>query len=117
MRTTKADYQSFLDSCNKYVDILGVKDWSIHYAHELVEGVYANTVTDVDGHVATIRFSKYWDDMRVKTPKEIDRLALHEILHIVFAPFLHEASARYTYPDIIRQYEHNIIRRLENLAQ
>ena len=58
MRTTKADYQSFLDSCNKYVDILGVKDWSIHYAHELVEGVYANTVTDVDGHVATIRFSK-----------------------------------------------------------
>jgi hypothetical protein len=116
MKVTKADFELFKQSCDKYIKKLGLVNWSVHYQHEIREGSYAVTASDCDGRVATITLSTYWDDLRIKTDHEIDKLALHEVLHIMMAPILREAEQRYTTQYVLLDQEHDIIRRLENLA-
>jgi len=115
MKTTKADFQLFKEACLKWQDKLGMVDWSIHYAHEFVEGDYARTYWNLSGAVATVYLSTKWDDLRPKTRDALDRLALHEVLHILVAPLTAEAEARYTDQKTIDTAEHCIIRRLENI--
>lgn len=116
MRTTKTDFELFKTYALGFVEQLGLKDWSIHFGHEHVDGVYAETLTNAGGRVATIRLSTYWDDLRPKTDAEIKRLALHEVCHVLLAPILKESKERYTTPYLLEDMEHDVIRRLENLA-
>lgn len=116
MRTTKKDFETFKTSFNKYLGILGVTDWSVHFDHDLADGAYARSYYKLSDGICTIVFSTEWDDMRPKTIDEIDRLALHECLHILLAPLVAEAGERYTNQLAIDTAEHLIIRRLEKLA-
>ena len=95
MITTNADFKLFVKECKKWCDKLGIKNWSVHYQHEHIEGDYARTYTQATGGVATIVLSDYWDDLRPKTNKEIDRLALHETLH---HPHFHRIPLSNVYP-------------------
>lgn len=116
MRTTKKDFSLFKEYAGGYVRLLGLVDWSIHYEHCDLPENYANTITNVSGRVARIEFGKYWDDLRPKTNEELRKLALHEVLHVLLAPILKEATERYTQPYVIVDLEHEIIRRLENFS-
>lgn len=114
MKTTKRDFELFKDNFIKWQHKLGIIDWSLHFTHELVEGDYARTYYVLSGAVATVHLSTEWDDMRPKNDETIDRLALHETLHLLIAPLVAEAGARYTNQEAIDVAEHSIIRRLEN---
>ena len=105
----------FKSFCDKHINRLGLKEWSVHYDHSKVDDVYAQTYWRLSAGVATIILSTYWDDLRPKTDKEVDRLALHEVLHLLMAPIVAEANERYTNQSSIDTAEHLIIRRLENL--
>lgn len=116
MKTTKADFELFKKYVQEYADVLGVKDWSLHFSHEEVGDAYASTTYSIDDRVAKIRLGKYWDDLRPKNSYEIKRLAFHELMHVVMAPLVYEAKERYTTNHVLDGIEHNIIRRLENIV-
>lgn len=116
MKTTKADFEKFISYCKVAMDRLGLKEWSVHYDHRHIDDVYAQTYWQLSSGVATIVLSTYWDDLRPKTDDEIKRLALHEVLHLLMAPLVAEASERYTNSLSIDTAEHLIIRRLENIV-
>lgn len=67
------------------------------------------------GAVASIRLSVNWDDARPKNDDEINKLALHEILHLLMAEYYSQAEARFTTQDSMEMTEHFIIRRLEGV--
>lgn len=115
MKTTKKDFNFFVECHKKWCDKLGVKEWSIHYDHDDTRGAYAKTYWKLSEAVSTVVLGHEWNDLRKKTNDEIDKLALHECLHLVLAPLVAEAESRYTYEDMILQAEHAIIRRLENI--
>lgn len=114
MRTTKKDFELFKLYCDEAIKKLGLVEWSMHYEHRHVEGSYAETAWRLSAGVATVTFSTYWDDLRPKTEDAIQRLAFHEVLHILMAPLFAEASERYTNHLALETAEHLIIRRLEN---
>lgn len=115
MKTTKKDFELFKQYCLEWQNKLGVKNWSVHYDHSDTDGAYARTYTKASEAIATTVLGTYWDDLRAKTDEEINRLALHETLHILFAHFMAEASYRFTSQDALETAEHSIIRQLENL--
>lgn len=116
MKTTKADFELFKKYVQEYADVLGVKDWSLHFSHDETDGVYARTMYTTNERVATIVLGRYWDDLRPKNSYEIKRLAFHELMHVVMAPLVSEAKERYTTPYMLDGVEHNIIRQLENIV-
>ena len=116
MKTTKKHFELFQSISHKYVKALGLTDWSIHYAHEQLDDLYAETRTNVGSRVATIALGTYWDDLRPLTDTELKKLALHETLHVLLAPLMKEATERYTTPYGLEQFEHDVIRRLENIV-
>lgn len=115
MKTTKKDFELFKSFCDGHIKRLGLVEWSVHYNHGYIDGSYAETGYKLSGGVATITLSKHWDDLRPKTDEHINRLALHEVLHIVMAPLFAEAGERYTNQMALETAEHLIIRRLENV--
>jgi len=90
-------------------------DWVVYFKHSEVEDSYARTSWDSNDRVATIEFSSTWDEMRNLSSEQLDKLALHEILHIVMAPLCSEAEYRYSTQEDIKNAEHSIVRRLENV--
>lgn len=115
LKTTKYDFEVFKEAATKWQYVLGLTNWHLFFDYARLDDAYANTAWNLDGTVATLTFSTYWDDLRPKTEKEIDILALHEVLHVLFAPFVHEAQERYTEGGRIGSIEHDIIRRLEKV--
>lgn len=115
MKTTKKDFELFKKYCDEVVQVLGLTEWSVLYAHEHFANEFANTNYQVSSATAVITLSTYWDGLRPKTDLALRRLALHEVLHIVLAPLVAEAMERYTNQLTIDTAEHLIIRRLENM--
>ena len=116
MKTTKKDFEDFKAYGEEFIDKLGLKDWSIVFMTEDSDEVYGAAASNVGGRVATISLSKSWDERKPKTPLALRRLALHEVLHVLFAPILKEAKERYTMQYVIDDLEHDVIRRLENMV-
>lgn len=116
MKVTKTDFRFFTSECQRFIDVLGLKEWSMHYTHEPLDDAYARTLMNSGGMVATIIMGTYWDDMRPKTKREISRLAFHEVCHLLMNPLATEAMERYTTDHTLQSLEHTIIRRLENLV-
>lgn len=115
VKTTKEDFTVFQECCVAWTEKLGVKNWSIHYEHGDADESYARTLWKLSDRIATVIFGKEWDALRPKTPDQIDRLALHEVLHLVMAPLVAEADDRFSTQSAIDIAEHAIIRQLENL--
>lgn len=116
MKTTKKDFELFKTFHQEWCERLGIRNWSIHYDHGDTEGAYARTFWKYSEAVATTVLGEEWDDLRKKTDIEINRLALHECLHLLLAPLVSEAEARFTTQSAIDIAEHSIIRQLENIV-
>lgn len=114
MKVTASEFEFFKKCCAKWIRKLGLTNWAVYYYLEEVEGSYAQTAWDFSGMAASIRMGSEWDGGRPKNRAEIDRLALHECLHLLLAPLIREAEARYADEDIILSSEHSIIRSIEN---
>lgn len=115
MKTTKADFNAYKKHCLFWIEKLGIKNYSIHFDHRLEESMHARTYWNLGDGIALIVLSTEWDELRPKTDKELKRLALHEVMHILLAPLVNCAMDRYTTADAIETAEHSVIRQLENI--
>lgn len=115
MKTTKAEFELFKKRCYHWQQRLSLNNWAVYFEHMNTKDAYAKTHWSTTQMAATIQFCVNWDKTRPKNDAEIDRLALHEISHILLAPLVSEANWRFTSEDAIDSAEHAIVRALENI--
>jgi hypothetical protein len=115
LQTTKSHFEKFQVYCDKWRLKLGLINWALFYEHCDLEDTYARTFWRTSDHAATIQFCKKWDNLRPLTDTELERLAVHELCHVVMAPLISEAEYRYSTKEAIDSAEHSIVRMLEEV--
>jgi hypothetical protein len=109
------DVAFFADCVRKWQHVLGLHDWRISVADKrstrrAMAEVYK---FDLNQRAASIRVGKDWAG-EVVTPENLDKTALHEVLHIFFHEML-DLAARTEDEESIGSAEHRVINVLEVL--
>ena len=114
-KTTAAHFADFCSCVDHWQVALGLTDYSINIVHEKSHNDYASCTPNVPGRVATINLATIWDGDKKVTHAELDKTALHEVLHLLLAELSWLGECRFLGPDDIEPAEHAVVRRLEHL--
>lgn len=109
MKKSLADRFEF--ACRKWQVTFGLTDWTLHFATAKADGSHeAEVAYNSENRHATITFY-----IGVKDALAPERVALHEMLHVLFADMLDASCRRASdgHPDVLRE-EHRVIERLLN---
>jgi len=113
MKTTAKHFSIFKTECLKWIEIFGLKDWTIefrHYEHKPGRAsVWANTVN----RLAAIYLSPKWNSKVTK--KRLNLAAFHEVCEVLMTPLVVNAKSRFISSDEIEETTHYVIRTLENV--
>ena len=107
----------FKKEAQKWLDYFGMKDWSIYYAQEKLDGIRAQCSFNCVGGVATLILNTSWDekDDSFVTNKIVKRTAFHEVCELLLGRLNNMASQRFNLDEMSVEEEiHRIIRILEN---
>jgi len=112
--TTKADFELFKKEVQKWIDILGLRDWEVHFTQSGFEnddraGIHVN----LNGRIARIGLNK--NQTSDFNDLDIRKWAFHEVCELLLGPLSVNARSRYINEDELEQSEHYIIRTLENI--
>ena len=114
MLTTKANFKLFKKEAEKWIDILGLRDWEVHFSHSEFEnndraGIHVN----LNGRITTIGLNK--NQTSEFNDLDIRKWAFHEVCELLIGPLSVNARSRCINEDELEQSEHYIIRTLENV--
>lgn len=104
----------FEKSCRAWQTKLGLTDWSIIYRVDRMPGAWACVTYDVDSRTAAITSNPDSKGVGQCAP---ERIALHEMLHLLFADTIATASARGADHVDTGRAEHALIERLLNAIE
>lgn len=104
----------FEKSCRAWQVTLGLTDWSITYRVGRCPGAWARIEYDVDARAALITAN---GDMKGLGERAPERIALHEMLHLLFADMLDVAGKRGSDHVDTGRAEHALIERLLNAIE
>ena len=94
--TTSEHFDVFTAACRKYLSLFGLSEWKVYFGHELIEGVYADSIVNSQDAVATLRLSTVWHNRyRPRTDDELDKDARHEVLHVLLGALVGAANSRW----------------------
>ena len=118
-KTTAAHFQAFKETAQKFIELLGLKDWEIVIEHKSCEdGILASAVPIcLDGKMYRLILAKNWGKME-PTYEEIRVVAIHEVLHVLLSDItegvdiLLDDTPRATKRNIREMYAHGVINRL-----
>lgn len=110
---TPSDFARFERAVRDYMSALGIHDWAVTIQHDQIgEGIMAQVQYKALGKSACFRLTKHteFDYGLDKTP---ERLALHEVLHLLLADFC-ETSAKLadSTHDLVIAREHEVLHKL-----
>jgi hypothetical protein len=111
--TTKRHFDLFKKTAEEAIDLLGLKEYEVEFAHELCK----NACADIDMHadnLAVIRLSTDFYDGEV-TDERVCLAAKHEVLHLLLNRLNTIARVRFCSPDELDRAEHDIVYRLEKI--
>lgn len=115
MKTTQNDFELFKKYCLEYQKFFGLTNFKFYFYFE-----YGNSgkhaiinCGELQDYIATFTFYEDWGD-EIVDEKEIDKIAFHEVCHVLLVRLNAIANSRFITEDEIREAEHEIIRRLEN---
>lgn len=114
-KTTKAEFNRFKKTFEKYQRLLGLTDWIVYFRHENLNGAYARIGTNTKGRVAVVTFCDEMEIKEFENWKGLELDAKHEALHLMLADLDAVANVRYTTEEEINIEEEKIVRRLEKL--
>lgn len=114
MKTTKEQYAEFKLYVSEWQQLLGLVDWHIYVFHKKIDDSFANCATSVSGAAATITLNTTWDNREI-TSRELRECALHEVMHVVTAPLLSQATARFADEYDLEAAEHGLVTRMTNV--
>lgn len=115
MKTTARDFAYFGSRCQHWIAALGLTNWHVAFRHEPDDSVLGAVHMNRSSRQATIVLAAQWPDRDKVTDRELDRVALHEVLHILLAPLEEQVIERTYTRTSWDSAEHDIVRRLENL--
>lgn len=115
-KITDKQFAFFKKSCSKYIELYGLMDWEIYLSKRKLENKNAETTFGVDARKADISFCDEWKDEYVRLSDDvIERVAHHEVLHIVLASLsIMVNEEKFISNDERNSTEHGIIMRLLN---
>lgn len=109
IKRTKSQFQQFKKYCNQWINNLGLSDWHIEVLQREIE-TQSTTIYDIKARHACISLPNAFEaDYCVID--DLNRLALHEVLHIALADIIHEANTVKDIDDVIHT-EHALINKL-----
>jgi len=113
VKTTKKDFELFKKECQKWIDIVGLKDWHFWYEHdETNENCIAQYLDDVQGRSCVIYFTTGLDDKL--SNHDIKSGAFHEIVELYMKDLRKMALTAHSYA-MVDEATHRVIRMLENV--
>lgn len=116
MKVSKKLFNTFKAECEKWLKILGLNDWQVHYRHEKINN-RAEIHFDCVGRLATIILSTSWPgwDQDLVNEENIKRSAFHEVCELLLGPLNDMVGQRYGLNVDDKEEEiHRVIRTLEN---
>lgn len=114
-KTTKSDFKYFKLRCEHYVKLWKLIEWDIDYEHSNGQGSdRAACSRTILGMHAVIELCFNWEHEKV-TKQALNRIAKHEVLHILLAPIELLAQARFVTEDEYKAGDHTVIQKLIKL--
>jgi hypothetical protein len=113
VKTTKAQFKTFVKWCEHYRQKFGLVNWQIDYEHVPLNGTHAYFNVNLLGYQATVSFTEHWTDEVVPlTEEQLRSDAKHEMMHIVTARLHATARERYINEHEIESAEHELVQTL-----
>ncbi len=118
-KTSAHDFEIFVKECKKWIEIYGLKGWSVYYFHEHNDKIENSGASirfgSLEGRVSSIFLEPDWQGNPV-TSYQLRKSAFHEISELLFSRIYYLAAARFLHSDEeIEEEIHNLIRILENV--
>lgn len=104
----------FEKSCREWQDKFGLLDWSLTFKVDRCDGAWARVEYHVDARSAVIVANA---DMKGLGERAPERVALHEMLHLLFADMIDTAGRRGADHADTGRAEHAVIERLLNAIE
>lgn len=119
MKTTKKQFDYFVDVCKKYVEYFGLYEWDLTYVHEKIDDhSVASCSTSMPQMSATIRLNYHRDKKNGKLSNEELRItAVHEVGHLLVAKLRCAGETRFLNPDEMNQHDEEIANRIVALTR
>ena len=110
---TPEDAQIFAQSVRKWQQILSLGDWRIEKGSKSAKEAMASVEFNQTARLATYRLGDFGAEKI--TPENLDKTALHELLHIFLYDLMCVATDPKSSDEEIEMQEHRVINLLENL--
>lgn len=115
-QTTKKDFKTYKDYCNRYINLFGLLHWEVHYTHDAIdEDIKSCCIFDMEAKNVNIFLNKNWPSHCMINEQELEHAALHESLEILIYPMRYLAGQRTLLPTQIGTTVHDIIQTLINV--
>ena len=109
-KTTKQDLREFQKEFMKYVELFGLKGYSVLFGLEEIDGGHAEIRVNIRDRVATVVLSTAKHEKHFQTMRDC---AKHEALHLLIARLEDLAKRRYVTPGDISEECEGIVEILE----
>ena len=109
-KTTKKDFKEFQKEFMKYVELFGLKGYSVFFGREEINGGHAEIRVNIRDRVATVVLSTEKHEKHFQTMRDC---AKHEALHLLIARLEDLAKRRYVTPGDINEECEGIVEILE----
>lgn len=90
MKTTKKHFQYFRERCEYWIEVFGLKQWTIAYFHGgVAEDHYAECYAKNGTQVASLSLAKSFGSLGFEdydSQDHLNRLALQEVIHVLLEP-------------------------------
>lgn len=113
MKTSKKDFEYFKERCLFWQKELGLMNWEITFEHKPLKDKYAETSYGFQGAKSTITLNTTMPKGEV-IQYRLESSALHEVLHLLFAPYFVKARDFYSF-NYLDEIEHHMIQPIVNL--
>lgn len=114
VKITQKDFNFFKKECEKMLEVLSLKSWSVIYELGDLQNAYGQVATLYEGRCATITLAEYFPST-VNVKEELKTTAIHECLEILTSPLAFLASQRSFDGLEYEKENHVVIRTLENV--
>ena len=114
--TTAQEYKAFILGVKHWMDAFGLTEWTPDFEHEHLDGgTLAQVQFDCQGKGCRFTYAKSVNTDAIQAKAVInspERLAIHEVLHLLLADLTYTASLRSIDEAVLIGREHEVINRL-----
>ena len=112
-KTTEAEFNRFKKEFNRWIEIFGLKGYSVHFFHKTLSDSYAEVEVNETGKVVKATYGLEMNEFDRKCSKGPESDARHEALHLLLHRIVFLGQERWTASDEIHDEAEKIVTILE----